>query len=159
MGSRSFPREPFTHRLDCRAVPPRARRCYSGDFGRSLELELGRTRRGVVFPRAVPRAPRDSMSLGRFRLCVPASAFYLLAGGTGAAHGPSGRSASERKIRTWFPRRQPRGMRLAVRVESAGPAFLTVVVHFQVVGYLLAALAVTQHGRVQRMLKVEELHA
>jgi len=50
-------------------------------------------------------------------------------------------------------------MRLAVRVESAGPAFLTVVVHFQVVGYLLAALAVTQHGRVQRMLKVEELHA
>jgi ribosomal protein S19 len=50
-------------------------------------------------------------------------------------------------------------MRLAVRVHSADPVFLTVVVHFQVVGHLLAAFAVTQHGRVQRMVKLEKFHA
>jgi len=50
-------------------------------------------------------------------------------------------------------------MRLAVRVRSADPVFLTVIVHFQVVSHLLAALAVTQHGRVQRMLKLEKFHA
>ena len=60
---------------------------------------------------------------------------------------------------TWFPRRQPRSVRLAVHVPSADSVFVTVIVHFQVVGHLLAAFAVTQHGRVQRMLKLEEFHA
>jgi ribosomal protein S19 len=50
-------------------------------------------------------------------------------------------------------------MRLAVGVRSAEPVFVTVIVHFQVVGHLLAAFAVTQHGRVERMVKLEELHA
>jgi hypothetical protein len=50
-------------------------------------------------------------------------------------------------------------MRLAVRVLSADPVFLTAIIHFQVVGHLLAAFAVAQHGRVERMLKLEELHA
>jgi hypothetical protein len=45
----------------------------------------------------------------------------------GHRHGSSGRSASERKIRTWFPRRQPRSMRLAVGVRSADPVFVTVI--------------------------------
>src|ERR1035441_4133349 len=55
--------------------------------------------------------------------------------------------ASKRKIRTWFPRWQPRSVRLAVRAHSADSVFVTVV-HFQVVGHLRAAFAVTQHGRV-----------
>jgi len=38
---------------------------------------------------------------------------------------------------------QPRRMRLAVGVRSAEPIFVTVIVHFQVVGHLLAAFAVT----------------
>ena len=44
-------------------------------------------------------------------------------------------------------------MRLAVGVRIADPVFVTVVVHFQVVGHLLAALAITQHGHVWRMVK------
>src|ERR1039458_9156560 len=60
-----------------------------------------------------------------------------------AANGSSGRSPSERKIRTWFPRRQPRSMRLAVSVRSADSVFVTVVVHFQVVGHFFTAFAVT----------------
>jgi hypothetical protein len=50
-------------------------------------------------------------------------------------------------------------MRLAVSVGSADPVFVTVIVHFQVVGHLLASLPITQHGHVQRTVKVEELHA
>src|SRR5580700_4405902 len=55
----------------------------------------------------------------------------------------SGRSVSERNIGIWFPRSQYRNMRLAVGVRSADPMFVTVVVHFQVVGHLLTAHAVT----------------
>jgi hypothetical protein len=50
-------------------------------------------------------------------------------------------------------------MRLAVGVHSADSVFVTVVVHFQVVGHLLAALAITQHGHVWRMVKLEKFHA
>jgi hypothetical protein len=50
-------------------------------------------------------------------------------------------------------------MRLAVRVHSADPVFLTVIIHLQVVRHLVTAFAVAQHGRVERMLKLEELHA
>jgi hypothetical protein len=74
------------------------------------------------------------------------------------ANGSSGRTASERKIRTWFPR-QPRSMRLAVGVRSADSVFVTVVVHFQVVGHLFTAYAITQHGHVWRMVKLEKFHA
>ncbi len=49
-------------------------------------------------------------------------------------------------------------MRLAVGVRSADPVLVIVIIHFQVVGHLFAAFAVTQHGRVERMLKLEELH-
>ena len=75
----------------------------------------------------------------------------------GTANGSNGGSASERKIRTWFPRRQPRSMRLAVGVRSADPVFVTVIVHFQVVGHLFTAFAITQHGHVWRMVKLEKL--
>ena len=50
-------------------------------------------------------------------------------------------------------------MRLAVGVRSADPVFLTVIVHFQVVGHLFAAFAITQHGHIWRMVKLEEFHA
>ena len=43
------------------------------------------------------------------------------------------------------------GIRKAVLLsvyEASDPVFVTVVVHFQVVGHLLAALAITQHSRV-----------
>jgi hypothetical protein len=50
-------------------------------------------------------------------------------------------------------------MGLAVGVPSADPVFVTVIIHFQVVGHLSTALAITQHGHVWRMLKLEELHA
>jgi len=49
-------------------------------------------------------------------------------------------------------------MRLAVGVRSADPVLLTVIVHFQVVGHLFAAFAITQHGHVWRMVKLEKLH-
>ena len=50
-------------------------------------------------------------------------------------------------------------MRLAVGVRSAGPVFLTVIVHFQVVGHLFTALAITQHSHVWGMVKLEKFHA
>jgi hypothetical protein len=50
-------------------------------------------------------------------------------------------------------------MSLAVGVRSADPVFLTVIVHFQVVRHLFTAPAITQHGHVWRMVKLEELHA
>jgi ribosomal protein S19 len=50
-------------------------------------------------------------------------------------------------------------MRLAVGVRSADPVFVTVVVHFQIVGHLFTAFAITQHGHVWRMVKVEKFHA
>ena len=50
-------------------------------------------------------------------------------------------------------------MRLAVGVRSADPVFLTVIVHFQVVGHLFTAFAITQHGHVWRMVKMKELRA
>ncbi len=50
-------------------------------------------------------------------------------------------------------------MRLAVGVRSADPVFLTVVVHFQVVGHLFTAFAIAQHGHVWRMVKLKEFHA
>ncbi len=77
----------------------------------------------------------------------------------GTANSSSGRSASERKIRTWFPRRQPRSMRFAVGVRGADPVFVTVVVHFQVVCHLFTAFAITQHGHFWRMVKLEKFHA
>ena len=43
--------------------------------------------------------------------------------------------------------------------EASDPVFVTVVVHFQVVGHLLAALAITQHSHVWRMVKLEKFHA
>ena len=49
-------------------------------------------------------------------------------------------------------------MSLAVRVHSADSVVVTVFVHFQVVGHLLAAFAVTQHGRVKRIVKLETFH-
>jgi ribosomal protein S19 len=49
-------------------------------------------------------------------------------------------------------------MRLAVGVHSADSVFVTVIVHFQVVGHLFAAFAITQHGHVWRMVKLEKLH-
>src|ERR1019366_1057950 len=82
-----------------------------------------------------------------------------LAGRRGAPYGPSSGSASKWKIRTWFPRWQDRRISLAVGVRSAEPIFVTAIIHFQVVGHLLAAFAVTQHGRVQRMVKLERFHA
>jgi hypothetical protein len=36
---------------------------------------------------------------------------------------------------------------------------VTVVVHFQIVGHLFTAFAITQHGHVWRMVKVEKFHA
>jgi hypothetical protein len=50
-------------------------------------------------------------------------------------------------------------MRLAVGMRSADSAFVTVVVHFQVVGHLFTAFAITQHGHVWRMVKLEIIHA
>ena len=50
-------------------------------------------------------------------------------------------------------------MRLAVGMRSAESVFVTVIVHFQVVGHLLASLLITQHGHVQRMVKLEKFHA
>ena len=61
--------------------------------------------------------------------------------------------------RARLPCWQPRSVSLAGRVHSANPVFVTVLVHFQVVSHLLAADAVTQHGRVFRVMKLEELHA
>jgi len=49
-------------------------------------------------------------------------------------------------------------MRLAVGMHGAQPVFVTVIVHFQIVGHLLAGFAVTQHRHVWRMVKLEELH-
>jgi len=49
-------------------------------------------------------------------------------------------------------------MRLAVGVRSADPVFVTVIVHFQVVGHLFTAFTITQHGHVWRMVKLEKLH-
>jgi len=50
-------------------------------------------------------------------------------------------------------------MRLAVGVRSAHPVFLTVIVHFQVVGHLFTASAIAQHGHIERMVKLEKFHA
>jgi hypothetical protein len=49
-------------------------------------------------------------------------------------------------------------MRLAVGVRSADPVFVTVIVHFQVVGHLFTVFAITEHGRVWRMVKLEKFH-
>jgi ribosomal protein S19 len=49
-------------------------------------------------------------------------------------------------------------MGLAVGVRSADPVFVTVFVHFQVVGHLFTVFAITQHGHVWRMVKLEKLH-
>ena len=49
-------------------------------------------------------------------------------------------------------------MRLAVRVHGADSVLATVIVHFQVVGHLLAAFAITQHDHVERMIKLEKVH-
>jgi hypothetical protein len=67
---------------------------------------------------------------GAFVLCVLANELLQVAVCRGSRHGSGGRSASERKIRTWFPRRQPRSMRLAVRMRSANAVFLSVIIHF-----------------------------
>ena len=48
---------------------------------------------------------------------------------------------------------------LLVRVHSAEPVFVTVIVHFQVVRHLFTAFAITQHGYVWRMVKLEKFHA
>jgi hypothetical protein len=50
-------------------------------------------------------------------------------------------------------------MRLAVGMRSADPVFVTVVVHFQVVGHSFTAFAITQHRHVWRMVKLEKFHA
>ena len=50
-------------------------------------------------------------------------------------------------------------MGLALGVPSADPVFVTVVVHFQVVGNPLAGFVITQNGHVFGMMQVEELHA
>ena len=73
-------------------------------------------------------------------------------------HGLSDRTDSERKIGTGFPRWQAQSMRLAVGVDTADPVFVAVIVHFQVVGHLSAAPAITHHKCVCRMMKLEELH-
>jgi ribosomal protein S19 len=50
-------------------------------------------------------------------------------------------------------------MCLTVGVQSADSVFVTVIVHFQVVGHSLTAFAITQHGHVWRMVKLEKFHA
>jgi hypothetical protein len=50
-------------------------------------------------------------------------------------------------------------MRLAVGVHSTDSVFVTVIVHFfQVISHLFTPFAITQHGHVWRMVKLEELH-
>jgi hypothetical protein len=49
-------------------------------------------------------------------------------------------------------------MRLAVGVRSAAAIFLTVLVHFEVVGHLFTASAIAQHSHVWRMVKLEKFH-
>jgi hypothetical protein len=99
--------------------------------------------------RAVSRASHDSKTeSGALSFACSCQRSLQVAVCRGNANGSSGRSASERKIRTRLPCRQPRSMRLAVGVRSADPVFLTVIVHFQVVGHLFTALAITQHGHV-----------
>jgi hypothetical protein len=71
----------------------------------------------------------------------------------------SGRSASERKTKSSFPRWQPRSVRLAGGVHRAGTLFATVTVNFQVVGNPLAVFVITQNGHVFGMMQAEELHA
>src|SRR5712692_965668 len=68
-------------------------------------------------------------------------------------------TASEQKIRIWLPRRQPRSMCLAVGVRSANSVFVTVIVHFQVVGHLFTAFVITQHRYVRWVMKLKEFHA
>jgi ribosomal protein S19 len=70
----------------------------------------------------------------------------------------SGRSASERPIKTWFPRWQPQSVPLAGGMHRAGTLFATVIVNFQVVGHLLAAFMITQNCHVFGMMQAEELH-
>jgi hypothetical protein len=77
----------------------------------------------------------------------------------GSRSGSSSRGAAKRQIRTWFPHRQPQNVCLAVSVGSADPVFLTVVIHFQVVGYLFEPVAITQHSHVARMVKFEKFYA
>jgi hypothetical protein len=48
-------------------------------------------------------------------------------------------------------------MRLAVGVRSAESVFVTVIVHFQVVGHLFTAFAITKHGHVWRMVKLGKI--
>jgi ribosomal protein S19 len=50
-------------------------------------------------------------------------------------------------------------MRLAVGVRTANSVFVTVVVHFQVIGHSLTAFAITQLGHFWRMVKLEKFHA
>jgi ribosomal protein S19 len=44
-------------------------------------------------------------------------------------------------------------------VRSAGPVFVNVIVHVQVVGHSFTAFVITQHGHVWRMVKLEKFHA
>jgi hypothetical protein len=80
-------------------------------------------------------------------------------GTLGIANSLSRRSASKRKIRTWFPRWQPQNMYLAGGVHRAGMVFATLLVHFQVVDNPFAPFVITQDGHVFRMMQVEEFHA
>jgi ribosomal protein S19 len=43
-------------------------------------------------------------------------------------------------------------------VRSAGPVFVTVIIHFQVVGHLFTAFAIAQHSHTGRMMKLEKFH-
>jgi hypothetical protein len=74
------------------------------------------------------------------------------------SYGSRGGSASERKVRVRLPRWQPGSVSLAIGVRSADTVLLTVIVHFQVVGHLLTAFVITQHGQVGWVMKLKELH-
>jgi len=50
-------------------------------------------------------------------------------------------------------------MCLAVGVRSANSVFVTVIVHFQVVGHLFTAFVITQHRYVRWVMKLKEFHA
>jgi hypothetical protein len=88
--------------------------------------------------------PRDLISPGLFRFCALAS---ILCKSPCAGKPLRFRLqvGCKRQIRTWFPHRQPQNLCLAV--------------HFQIVGYLFAPVAITPHSHAERMVRFENFHA